>query len=68
VGDERRRRFPFALREWAAIAFYRPPACVPDDFNLLDFFDPNAMDCPSVTVQVTLRRVVGGRDDLPQNS
>lgn len=33
--------------EWAAIAFYRSPDCVPHDFNLLDFFNPAAMDCPS---------------------
>ncbi|MDX1616666.1 MAG: hypothetical protein R3300_20325 [Candidatus Promineifilaceae bacterium] len=26
--------------EWAAIAFYRDPACVTADFNLLIFFDP----------------------------
>jgi hypothetical protein len=26
--------------EWAAIAFYRDPACVPPTFNLLRFFDP----------------------------
>ena len=26
--------------EWAAIVFYRDPACVPEDFNLLQFFDP----------------------------
>ncbi|MBP1596987.1 MAG: hypothetical protein H6Q05_2364 [Acidobacteria bacterium] len=26
--------------EWAAITFYRDPAIVPADFNLLDFFDP----------------------------
>ena len=31
--------------EWAAIAFYRPPDCVPTGFNLLDFFDPAAFDC-----------------------
>jgi hypothetical protein len=32
--------------EWAAVAFYRPPACVPADFNLLDFFDaPAAFGC-----------------------
>jgi len=24
---------------WVGIAFYRSPACVPDDFNLLEFFD-----------------------------
>jgi hypothetical protein len=33
--------------EWAAIAFYRIPECVPGDFNLLDFFDvPRSFDCP----------------------
>lgn len=32
--------------EWAAIAFYRPPECVPEDFNLLNFFDaPAAFGC-----------------------
>jgi hypothetical protein len=32
---------------WAVIAFYRDPACVPDDFNLLLFFDPPAaFGCP----------------------
>ena len=32
--------------EWAAIVFYRPPACVPDEFDLLDFYDaPAAFDC-----------------------
>jgi hypothetical protein len=32
--------------EWAAIAFYRPPECVPEDFNLLDFMDiPAAFGC-----------------------
>ena len=25
--------------QWAAIPFYRDPACVPDDFNLLQFLD-----------------------------
>jgi len=32
--------------EWAAIAFYRDPSCVPLDFNLLDLFDaPRAFGC-----------------------
>ena len=31
---------------WAAIAFYRDPACVPANFNLLQFFDvPGAFGC-----------------------
>lgn len=38
-----------------AIPFYRPPACVPQDFNLLDLFDmpgpggPGAFACPLLT-------------------
>jgi len=32
--------------DWAGIVFYRPPACIPEDFNLLDFFDiPRVFDC-----------------------
>lgn len=31
--------------EWAAIVFYRPPECVPDDFDLLLFYDFGAVDC-----------------------
>jgi hypothetical protein len=32
--------------EWVIIAFYRDLACVPEDFNLLDFFDaPQAFGC-----------------------
>jgi hypothetical protein len=29
----------FADGGWVGIAFYRSPACVPADFNLLEFFD-----------------------------
>jgi hypothetical protein len=36
--------------EWVAIAFYRDPACVRADFNLLNFFDfaniPGIFSCP----------------------
>ena len=32
--------------EWAAIYFYRDPNCVPEDFNLLTFFDFGAFGCP----------------------
>jgi hypothetical protein len=31
--------------EWAVIVFYRPPECVPDEFDLLDFYDWNAFGC-----------------------
>ena len=33
--------------EWAAVPFWRNPDCVPKDFNLLDWFDPNAFECES---------------------
>ncbi len=36
--------------DWAAIIFYRPPECVPDDFNLLEFGDPSAVNCTPLTV------------------
>ena len=33
--------------EWAVVIFYRDPACVPDDFNLISVFDvPAAFFCP----------------------
>lgn len=33
--------------EWAAIVFYRDPACVPEAFNLLELLDaPAAWGCP----------------------
>ncbi len=40
------RPFSYHTDEWAAIVFYRPPSCVPADFNLLDLFDvPAAFSC-----------------------
>jgi hypothetical protein len=33
----------------ALILFYRPPACVPTDFKLLEFFDFAAFDCAPPT-------------------
>lgn len=37
--------------EWAVIPFYRATACVPVDFNLLDFFDvPGAFGCEARVV------------------
>jgi hypothetical protein len=36
----------FTDRVWFVIPFYRDPACVPRDFNLLDFLDsPRAWEC-----------------------
>jgi hypothetical protein len=38
---------PIHTDEWAPIVFYRQPACVPANFNLLDFLDvPAAFGCP----------------------
>jgi hypothetical protein len=35
--------------QWAAVVFYRDPACVRPDFNLIDFFDvPAAFGCDPV--------------------
>lgn len=31
---------------WLAIPFYRPPSCVPDDFNLLALYDPPGPEGP----------------------
>lgn len=42
--------------EWMVVIFYRPTDCVPEDFNLLDFFheasddDPGAAGCGPPTV------------------
>lgn len=44
----------FHTDDWIAIPFYRNPACVPDDFNILQHFDfpgpdgPGAFACPLV--------------------
>jgi hypothetical protein len=32
--------------EWAAIPFWRPPACIPADFNLFHWVDLDAVECP----------------------
>jgi hypothetical protein len=45
--------------EWAVIVFYRPPNCVPEDFNMLRFFDcpseddPGAFACGPATTRST---------------
>jgi hypothetical protein len=37
----------FHTGQWAAVPFYRLPTCVPEDFNLMTFFDvPRAFGCP----------------------
>ena len=38
--------------EWVAFIFYRPPDCVPGDFDIFDFFDiPAAFSCTPLTVE-----------------
>ncbi len=37
--------------EWAVIPFFRPPACVPPDFNLLNYFDSAAFACTPPTTE-----------------
>ena len=57
---------------WAAIVFYRPPSCVPKDFNLLAFFDfpgpsgPGAFGCnPPTTAGFNLWHNGPGIDAAP---
>lgn len=39
----------FTDRVWFVIPFYRDPACVPRNFNLLEFFDrPRAWECDDI--------------------
>lgn len=58
--------------EWAVIAFYRLPSCIPEDFNLLDFFDfpdatgPGAFGCnPPTTDTLEFWRNGPGIDFAP---
>jgi hypothetical protein len=62
--------------EWSVVIFYRPPSCVPDDFNLLDFFDwEGAWGCgPGTTdgfsiwprdAQIPIQVQLAGRGAVP---
>lgn len=35
---------------WVGIVFFRPPGCIPADFNLLGYFDFNAFACQPATM------------------
>lgn len=35
---------------WVGIVFFRPPSCIPDEFNLLAYFDFTAFDCQPATM------------------
>jgi hypothetical protein len=53
--------------EWAAIAFYRPPGCIREDFNLLDFLDiPEVFGCNSAEPYVIGFAVL--KNDVPIQS
>lgn len=62
----------FHDEDWAVIVFYRPPTCIPDDFNLLTFFDfpgpsgPGAFACnPPTTGGFNLWHNGPGVDPAP---
>jgi hypothetical protein len=63
------RPYTIHTDEWAAIIFYRPPACVPAGFNLLDFFDiPGAFACGPLTVDGREMRKVADPFSAPFQS
>jgi hypothetical protein len=58
--------------EWAVVVFYRPPSCIPAEFNLLGFFDfpseagPGAFGCnPPTTDSVEYWQNGPGIDFAP---
>jgi hypothetical protein len=63
---------PFYARDvegprWTPVIFYRPPACVPESFNLVQFFDvPRAFECGPMTMhQVAVWTSGPGIDPAP---
>jgi hypothetical protein len=45
----------FVVDGWVVIPFYRDPACIPSDFNLLEVFDvPAAFGCPHTVDGISL--------------
>lgn len=53
--------------EWAAIVFYRDPACVPSGFNLLTFFaGPMAFSCPLTVEGFEIWENGPGQDPAPR--
>ncbi len=63
---------PFYARDvdgprWTPVVFYRPPACVPESFNLVQFFDvPGAFGCGPMTMhQVAVWTSGPGIDPAP---
>jgi hypothetical protein len=56
--------------EWSPVIFYRPPACIPQTFNLLSFFDPpRAFSCAPQTVDgFAIWETGPGLDPAPQQA
>ena len=55
--------------DWAAIVFYRNPACVPSGFNLLRFFaGPSAFACPLTVEGFEIWENGPGQDPAPRIS
>ncbi len=44
------RGVPTELSDWCSSVFYRPPECVPEDFNLLTVVDFDLLDASSAAV------------------
>jgi hypothetical protein len=61
-----------ATDEWVAIAFYRNPACVRSNFNLLNFFDfaniPAIFFCPLTVHGFEIWKNGPGIDEAPMQS
>jgi hypothetical protein len=55
-------QFLFHTEEWAAIVFYREPSCVPDDFNLLAFYDFTLVGDPPLLRPFLCPMTVSGRE------
>lgn len=56
----------YADGEWVAIAFYRLPSCVAEDFNLLEFFDwVNCWTCTPTTEGFEIWKTAPGVDLAP---
>ncbi len=55
--------------QWAAIVFYRNPACVPSSFNLMSFFaGPAAFGCPLTVEGFEIWENGPGQDPAPRLS
>lgn len=57
----------YTVDGWAVIQFYRDPACIRPEFNLLAFFDaPAAFGCPLVVEGFSLRKAQPGAPKITE--